>query len=540
MVSLYSKIVRPIIAMFIVVVILISATMIISINRNIEPEIDYWVENSFNSKLQEIDFWLEFNIRAINQLSDEISFVHERLESEDEILDILEIFRLNNVDYSSLSYISVDGYSVVTNNTSFDVTDREYFQTISQNPESTILSDSFISRADGESIILIVTGIFDNSENVIGYITGAIDTSHILETIQATVGIVNTNTYIKNISDEIIIGNSTENPATQKLMKSISLNPGWTLVMEVNDNYASESVISVIIILLIASAVMVIIFAIGVNRSAKIITKPVDNLTAAMEKVDSGILEAIHLEEDISEFNALTNGYNSMIANISTLMDEIRHTEQLKNEADNKALYAQIKPHFLYNTLETIQAMAFDGESEKVQLAIGNLATLFRIGLSNDRQIISLEEEISHLCSYLEIQILRYGKLFDYHIRTNGVDLSIDFMKFTLQPIVENAIYHGIKLSDKKGEVIIDISQINNDIIIKISNTYSSIDEKRILEIEQKLKDRYIPQNNLGYGLFNINARLKLNFGENYGVRVDYDEELFTTTIMHPVIRGEE
>ena len=223
-----------------------------------------------------------------------------------------------------------------------------------------------------------------------------------------------------------------------------------------------------------------------------------------------------------------------MIDEIHQLLEEVKEKEHQRNEADNRAMYAQIKPHFLYNTLETIQAMAFDHDDEDVEQAIHDLAVFFRIGLSDNRQIITLEEEIMHVKSYLNIQKLRYHDILNDEWDIDNSLLKRPFLKFTLQPLVENAIYHGAKLLNKSSTIHIRVYAENDAIAIDVCNAYHEIDQEHIRQINEALKKADIPDNNLGYGLFNVNARIKHQYGNEYGVILSAENHIFKSYMTQP------
>lgn len=257
-------------------------------------------------------------------------------------------------------------------------------------------------------------------------------------------------------------------------------------------------------------------------------------LETVMSKAKDGLLEKSNETTNIKEFYTLNSSYNTMIDEIHQLLEEVKEKEHQRNEADNRAMYAQIKPHFLYNTLETIQAMAFDHDDEDVEQAIHDLAVFFRIGLSDNRQIITLEEEIMHVKSYLNIQKLRYHDILNDEWNIDNSLLKRPFLKFTLQPLVENAIYHGVKLLNKSSTVHIRVYAEDDAIAIDVCNAYHEIDQEHICQINEALKKADIPDNNLGYGLFNVNARIKHQYGNEYGVILSAENHIFKSYMTQP------
>lgn len=540
MTSLYKKIVLPVVLMITLILSIISVVSIYTIKIKIQPDIKYLTENSLNSKVREIDLWLNYNIKSMQQLASNFKNTEFSDKSKIEIIEKLNEYKNNSqADYDSLGFITLSGEKFVTDGSHFNVQSREYYKKINESNLDTIVSKNIVSMSDGKNIVLIIASVYNENKEKIGYISAALTEDYIKDIVSRAGGNVDFNSYIVNNDNEIVIGNPKEDENNIKLIKSdITSNSEWHLIMEMPTSFINSKIIFTIVLILFCCTILLLVSAFAVNKYAKVISIPVTKLKNAMADVENGVLEHIIPDENISEFNSLGKSYNQMTDDIAKLMKEIRIQERLKNEADNKALFSQIKPHFLYNTLETIQAMAYDNNDEQVENAISNLATLFRIGLSDDRCIITLDEEIQHLKSYINIQLLRYGNMFDYKIDYHNIDTNIPFMKFTLQPIVENSIYHGIKQMSSKGFISVDMKCIDDMIVIYVTNTCDSVNLERFNMVNLKLNNSFIPDNTDGYGLFNINTRLKMNFGEKYGINLTHNQQCteFTSVIKHPII----
>ncbi|WP_019230437.1 sensor histidine kinase [Sedimentibacter sp. B4] len=540
MTSLYKKIVLPVVLMITLILSIISVVSIYTIKMKIQPDIKYLTENSLNSKVREIDLWLNYNIESMQQLASSLKNTEFSDIRKTEIIEKLNEYKNNSqADYDSLGFITLNGEKFVTDGSHFNVQSREYYKKINESNLDTIVSKNIVSMSDGKNIVLIIASVYNENKEKIGYISAALTEDYIKDIVSRAGGNVDFNSYIINNDNEIVIGKPKEDENNIKLIKSdITSNSEWHLIMEIPTSFIDSKIIFTIMLILFCCTILLLVSAFAVNKYAKIISIPVTKLKNAMADVENGVFEHIIPDENISEFNSLGKSYNQMTDDIAKLMKEIRIQERLKNEADNKALFSQIKPHFLYNTLETIQAMAYDNDDEQVENAISNLATLFRIGLSDDRCIITLGEEVQHLKSYINIQVLRYGNMFDYKINCHNIDTNIPFMKFTLQPIVENAIYHGIKQMSSKGFISVDMKCIDGMIAIYVTNTCDSVNLERFNMVNLKLNNSFIPDNTDGYGLFNVNTRLKMNFGEKYGINLTHNKQCteFTSVIKHPII----
>jgi two-component system sensor histidine kinase YesM len=210
-----------------------------------------------------------------------------------------------------------------------------------------------------------------------------------------------------------------------------------------------------------------------------------------------------------------------MVQEIENLINQVYIEQREKREAELKILQAQIKPHFLYNTLDTIQWMAQDRDADDIVEIVGALTTLFRISLNKGNEIIKLEEEIQHIESYLLIQMARYEDKLTYEINVPKELLQYNVLKIILQPLIENAIYHGIKTKLGAGHIHVGASNEDNKLVLYVEDDGMGIPSKRLAEINHYLQMDQHEGQERGYGLFNVNERIKLTYGSSYGLKVD-------------------
>lgn len=318
------------------------------------------------------------------------------------------------------------------------------------------------------------------------------------------------------------------------MKKNLISNPNWTYVLEIPRSYYMNTILETIALITVVTILIIFITLFLVQKIVTEFVSPLQHLETVMSKAKDGVLEKSNEKTNIKEFYTLNSSYNTMIDEIHQLLEEVKEKEHQRNEAYNRVMYAQIKPHFLYNTLETIQAMAFDHDDEDVEQAIHDLAVFFRIGLSDNRQIITLEEEIIHVKSYLNIQKLRYHDILNDEWDIDDSLLQRPFLKFTLQPLVENAIYHGAKLLHKPSTIHICVYAEGSAIAVDVCNAYHEVNQEHIRQINEVLQKADIPNNNLGYGLFNVNARIKHQYGDAYGVVLSADNHIFKSYMIQP------
>jgi two-component system sensor histidine kinase YesM len=236
-----------------------------------------------------------------------------------------------------------------------------------------------------------------------------------------------------------------------------------------------------------------------------------------MEAVSNGQLEIRMNEENAGEdFKKLALGFNSMMEEIYILMEQVKLEQQQLQQIRFNALQAQIKPHFLYNTLDCIHWQALADGNKEVSTLVKALASYYRICLSKGKDIITLSQEISHIENYLIIQNMRYDNIVESEINVKGEFLEVKIPKMTLQPLVENAIYHGIKIKDgHKGKIIIMAAKDKEDVIIEVTDSGSGMTEEQIGEINNSISE---VDETFGYGVRNVNKRIEIMFGKQYGL----------------------
>ncbi len=270
---------------------------------------------------------------------------------------------------------------------------------------------------------------------------------------------------------------------------------------------------------------------------SQIITKPVKSLIGAMRGFEE------HPENyryspapiHIAELQLISDSFGQMAWIVQSLMEKIRNEEALLRKTELKALQAQINPHFLYNTLDSIQWMCERGKNESAVRMVGALGKLFRISISRGHELIPIRDELKHVESYLIIQKYRYSDRFEY---TFDVDESLGgylCSKITLQPLVENAIYHGIEPLIDDGEIIISVKPDGDDILMTVSDNGVGMTAEQVEGLLKKERS-----DSSGIGIKNVSDRIKIYFGDSYGVKVESEPDVGTKiTVRIPKITKE-
>ena len=270
------------------------------------------------------------------------------------------------------------------------------------------------------------------------------------------------------------------------------------------------------------------------------ITEPIRRLCEATRVAGSGDF-AVRAQEVTTddELSVLNTSFNQMVEKIGNLVEDIR-VEQLNLRAmELKLLQAQINPHFLYNTLDAIIWLAEAGEKAQVVRMVSSLSDFFRTTLSKGRDDISVEEEETHIRSYLEIQQFRYRDILEYEIRIPEKMHHCRILKLTLQPLVENALYHGIKNKRGLGHILVTGKMEGEKMIFSVSDDGIGMDPDRLKKVRRIIAGELADENpSSGFGLFNVEQRIKLNCGTEYGLVIDSVYGRGTTVqVMIPIVK---
>lgn len=250
------------------------------------------------------------------------------------------------------------------------------------------------------------------------------------------------------------------------------------------------------------------------------ITRPIRKLSEVTDQVAKGDLSVRFDARSGVEVNRLSDSLNTMIDKINELLEQVT-TEQIRlRKAEFELLQTQINPHFLYNTLDTIIWLAEAGKQREVVGMVGSLSEFFRASLNQGKDIISIREELQHVKSYLEIQQVRYQDILKYEIQVPGELDKYLIPKITIQPIVENALYHGIKNKRGLGRIRVSGKEEESGFAIQVEDNGIGINEERLRQVRDKIQYRTPAENDI-YGLYNVNERIRLNFGEKFGISIE-------------------
>ncbi len=250
--------------------------------------------------------------------------------------------------------------------------------------------------------------------------------------------------------------------------------------------------------------------------------RPFDELIYRMSRVSVGDLTTrINLTTYDHDFRQVSEGFNLMVGQIHTLMNRIYEEQRQLKEIEFKALQAQIDPHFLYNTLESVHWQALLAGHHDISTMVKALAGFYRISLSRGEDVIPLKSEIEHVENYMIIQELRYADKIECYIDIPEEFREVRIPKMTLQPLVENTIFHGLKDMHSKGFVKITAVREGEELVAKVIDNCAGMNPEQIQNLNRTLAEN---DNNVGYGVRNVHRRIELLFGTPYGLFYEINE----------------
>ena len=297
-------------------------------------------------------------------------------------------------------------------------------------------------------------------------------------------------------------------------------NNGWKTVGIISDRQVFapfERLRMAIIFAILVFGIIAVIFA---WKGADNVSEPIKTVRTTMKQVEKGDFNVQLKIASQDEVGELAQSFNHMIEKIKRLMAQEQESQEKLRYAELKALQSQINPHFLYNTLDSINWMVRMGRNDKVEEMIDALSTFFRISLSKGRHFISIREELIHVEKYIMIQKVRYERIMESEICVPEEFFGYDIIKMTLQPLVENALYHGIKEKGEGGVIRITAEGQGDNIVFCVSDTGLGMSKEK-LEKLQIMMDQGIDHDPDAYGIINVQKRIHMYFGTEYGLRFE-------------------
>lgn len=372
---------------------------------------------------------------------------------------------------------------------------------------------------------------YDLVRQAVGTVGRLEKTTHRKESIKS---IRNLKFYLSNLEEYM-----TELTETKKYDDRISLLENYiymctSLIMEEMQNYIYQESMNLVQVesqltdtgrmLIMGMAVLIILTVVILMRrffrfSYKI-TEPITEILHNVKAVGKGNFHMKSVEADSLEIQELDAGTRKMAERIQVLLENVKKDQEMQHLTELQLLQAQVNPHFLYNTLDTIVWLIEGGQDQDALNMITSLSVFFRTSLSKGNDIITLEEEESHTLSYLEIQQFRYRDILEFEINIPRSLKKILVPKLTLQPLAENALYHGIKNKRGKGKILIEGIDLGEDLILRVTDTGQGMTGERLGEVQNAIRTG----KRAGFGLAAVSERIRLYYGPGYGLKISSKE----------------
>lgn len=351
----------------------------------------------------------------------------------------------------------------------------------------------------------------------------------------------NSNTRYRLSSDRLLSlidgaewnNDTCDNTDGYSIVKKESPVTGWTVYVYEPRNLVLRSANSIITMIIVALIVAVAGAAAASVFTSGFITRRINKLKNSMAKVENGDFDAVIDTQDKDEIGDLIHSFNSMTRQIKNLITQVYEGRISQKESEMRALRAQINPHFLYNSLSLINWKAIEYEQEDISEITLALSNYYRTSLNKGKNTLSFEQELSNMQSYLKIQQIMHDNSFDVVINVSEEVLSCESLNLILQPLVENAIDHGIDLlTDRKGVITvtgeIEKSDSGTDVVcVTVSDNGIGMDKETA--------ENFLTAQSKGYGARNVNDRIRLYYGDNYHLEVQSKPDAGTTiTIKFP------
>jgi two-component system sensor histidine kinase YesM len=320
------------------------------------------------------------------------------------------------------------------------------------------------------------------------------------------------------------------------LQQSDKMN--WQIISRVTmDEYMKDRRIIERFIWIVGALCLVFAF-ISSYYISNTVTKPIQKLVKIMRQIKKGDMSVRMETVDNHEIDMLTRGFNSLMDRVQTLLEEIVVEQQAKQQFEFKLIQSQMNPHFLYNSLETILSLNKLGRHDEAMQVIRTLAEFYRLSLSRGSDVIKISDEIQIIRDYLEIQKVRYSQYMSYTLNFQDDIMDYSVPKLTLQPLVENAIYHGLKSRGNRGKLELRGFLENERVVLVVSDDGAGIPAGKIAMLLGE--NRPQPGKEISFGLASVDRRIKLLYGYEYGLQIESEIGGYTKIIVTiPAIKME-
>lgn len=486
-----------------------------------------------------------------------ISTQEERLKSLWNAEDYIQETLIFNDDIDDIILIGKDGYAICNTGKSLMPEYNFFSQPWFKEAIGDGFSLSYISNYERDYYVALDDPVVSNVSAVIpiinfksasskhqGYMIFNLNIDQLAYVTDQIVLEKTGKIYILDDNDRLILyrtedGDTLENIDREyyEIIKDTSGTPDWSIIALIPKSEIAEHITPIyIIIIIIFMGGLTVVTLVSVHIS-RVITKPLNLLMEQMRYIEYGNLEMKLYNNSSPEIETFSKRMNQMIERINALNKELMATQLGKKDAEIKALQSQINPHFLFNTLQCIKALAVCERTYDVSRISTMIGAILRYAISDSREFINIREELEYVKQYIEIQNYRYPEKINYKFEVEENCYDLKCIKFMLQPIVENAIQHGMDYSHSILHIIIKVQEMNENVLISVKDDGKGISQEKLCVIRGWLSAKKQQEH---IGIKNVHDRLRLNFGEKYGLWIESTLGQGTkVTLLIPWIREE-
>ncbi|WP_284639777.1 cache domain-containing sensor histidine kinase [Paenibacillus silviterrae] len=469
----------------------------------------------------------------------------------------------NSTLYKTLYLVRADGQVMVSSQTTFDIIGNPHIQQLLEKAKTTygmFITEPYQSPMSGKTVAFILPITSADTEEFLGMAVVEIDLvqltnmlAQFMNTKNQTFAILtnkrnvvhsfdsalplhfyrllpyNTsvfppelNTGFVNETADLPIGVSElKGPQGQLVAVKSGMNKlGWYFIAFYEDGYFYQNIRSLYQNFNTAAVFWILIVLVSTYMMSRYVTHPVRTLVAKMDRVrDMEVLPSIAVIGN-DEIGRLTRSYNAMMERIHHLLQETKEAERRKKQFELKMLQSQIAPHFLYNTLACISSLAKQHKIDAVRETIKSLVGLLSFSFDKSTEFVTLEEELEGLRMYAYIQQVRYGDKFDMTIEADREARSCTILKLTLQPLVENAIFHGLAPRKQGGAIKVRAKLVRGRLILTVRDNGLGMDSGQLQDVFAERRKAPSKERFTGIGIMNVHERIRLHFGQEYGLSI--------------------
>lgn len=559
-ISLRYKIAWMILSIVLFLILLFGILLSFHYNRTVEQRSKKHIEESIQFMSKQINQVFSDGVLCTNYLTLSINSIEDELSSrqvdrDNQLLSILSqtILMFDGID----SILFVDRaeqlYStdIAYHNQKMQILSSSYMRELSQvNNGKTLLfniEDTCMQQNDAKPLVTMGKKVVDIRSGVnLGYLLINIDSNALEESIQNQISFY----LLLDTNGNCVAGTQHENllkALQEKCGQTADLGKqsiryqgekylvaqnmledcGWSVFGITNLNEYNVTTKEMAKIILFSGFLTVVLMVFLIIVLSNILTKPLVQLEQGAEKIAQGDMSIRFHFRTQDEIGKLGKIFNDMVVKIETLIQTAEEAGKKKREYELALIQEQVKPHFLYNTLDIIIILIDMGKPRDAHRATKKLADYYKNSLSSSEDVVSLEKEFQITEDYLDVQMIRYGDKFSYEIHVSDVDTSFMLPKMTLQPLVENALYHGLKYQKGWGTIHISATSADGEILLEVSDNGIGMKEAQLNELSQETK----PHKH--FGIYSVDHRLKLYYGEAYYMKIQSEYEKGTHIFLH-------